>query len=191
MAPKPKKVATPKKIATPTKKIDPFNDFNFLNTYNPLAEQGIANRNVEQGRLNSLRTGIFGAGGALAQNREEGVNTQNRIADEMAYRGLLSSGAYAGSTKGVGTQSQAAYQQQDTNLRNQYASQANPMNLLEQGLKMNPDGSISPLAPGEEIADPSTGEKVKYDWATQTSAGRQARLAALAQYAALTARTKV
>lgn len=180
-----------KKATTPVKKTNFWDDPNFQTTYNPLMEQGIANRNAEQGRLNSLRTSIFGAGGALAQNREEGVNTQNRIADEMAYRGMLSSGAYAGSTKGVGTQSQSAYQQQDTNIRNQYTSQANPMNLLEQGLKMNKDGSISPLAPGEMITNPSTGKKVKYDWATQTSAGRQAKLAALAQYAALTAKTKV
>lgn len=186
MAAKPKK-----KAVTPAKKVNFWDDPNFQAVYNPLMEQGLASRNAEQGRLNSLRTNVFGAGGALAQNREEGINTQNRIADEMAYRGMLSSGAYAGPEKGVGTQSQAAYQQQDTNLRNQYASQANPMNLLEQGLKMNPDGSISPLAPGEEIADPSTGQKIKYDWATQTGAGRQARLAALAQYATANARTKV
>lgn len=180
-----------KKATTPVKKTNFWDDVASQNIFGTQMEQGLANRNAEQGRLNNLRTSIFGAGGALAQNREEGINTQNRIADEMAYRGMLSSGAYAGSTKGTGTQAQAAYQQQDANLRNQYASQANPMNLLEQGLKMNPDGSISPLAPGEEIADPATGKKVKYDWATQTGAGRQARLAALAQYATANARTKV
>jgi hypothetical protein len=185
MAPKPKKVTTPKK------KIDYWKDFNFLNTYTPAMEQGIRSRNAEQERLKNLRTGIFGAGGALAQNREEGVNTQNRIADEMAYRGMLSSGAYSGPQKGVATQAQSAYQQQDTNLKSQYDAQTNPINLLEQGLKMNPDGSVSPLAPGETIINPATGKKEKYSWDTQTDAGRRAKAAALAQWTANTVKTKI
>jgi hypothetical protein len=175
----------------PKKKTNFWDDPTFQAIYSPLMEQGLASRNAEQNRLNNLRTSVYGAGGALAQNRQEAANTQNRIADEMAYRGMLSSGAYAGSTKGVGTQAQSAFAQQGRNIENQYTSQANPMNLMEQGLKMNPDGSISPIAPGEEIIDPATGKKTKYDWATQTGAGRQARLKALAQYATSTARTQV
>ncbi len=173
------------------KKINFWEDPTFQAFYNPLMEQGLAGRNAEQNRLNTLRTNIYGAGGALAQNQIEATNAQNRIADEMAYRGMLSSGAYAGPTKGVGTQSQANYAAQGRGIEQQYTSQANPVNLLEQGLKMNPDGSISPLAPGEEIINPSTGKKSKYNWAQQTAAGRQAKLNALAQYATATAKTQV
>lgn len=163
----------------------------FQDFYKPLMEQGVAARNTEQNRLNTLRTNTYGASGALAQNEVEATKTQNRIADEMAYRGMLSSGAYAGPETGRGTQSQADYGAQRRDIEQKYTSQANPMNLLEQGLKMNPDGSISPLAPGEQITDPATGEKVKYDWATLTSAGRQARSAALAQYATTKAKTQL
>jgi hypothetical protein len=173
------------------KKINFWEDPTFQAFYNPLMEKGLAGRNMEQNRLNTLRTDTYGASGALAQNQLAATNDQNRIAEEMAYRGMLSSGAYAGPEKGRGTQSQADYGAQRRGIEQGYTSQTNPMNLLEQGLKMNPDGSISPLAPGEDIVDPSTGQKVKYDWASQTSAGRQAKLAALAQYATATAKTQV
>jgi hypothetical protein len=178
-------------MAAKSKKTNFWEDPTFQAFYNPLMEKSLAGRNVEQNRLNTLRTNVFGAGGALAQNQLEAANAQNRIADEMAYRGMLSSGVYAGPEKGVGTQSQADYGAQRRDIQQGYAAQTNPMNLLEQGLKMNPDGSISPLAPGEDIIDPATGQKVKYDWASQTSAGRQAKLAALAQYATATAKTQV
>jgi hypothetical protein len=180
MAPKPTK-----------KKTNFWDDPTFQAFYNPLIEQGLAGRNAEQNRLNTLRTNVFGAGGALAQNQIEATNAQNRIADEMAYRGMLSSGAYAGPEKGRGTQSQADYGAQRQNIQQGYAAQTNPINLLEQGLKMNPDGSVSPLAPGEEMVDPATGKKTKYDFATQTAAGRKAKLTALAQYATANTKTQV
>lgn len=184
--------AKPKKTK---KKINFWEDPTFQAFYNPIMEEGLAGRNQEQDRLNRLRTGIYGAGGALAQNQLEATNAQNRIAEEMAYRGMLSSGAYAGPKKGAGVQAQAAYAQQGRNIESQYADQTRPDLLLEQGLKMNPDGSISPLAPGEEITveDAKTRKpmKTKYNWAANTAAGRQAKLAALAQYATASAKTRI
>lgn len=184
--------AKPKKAK---KEINFWEDPTFQAFYNPMMEQGLASRNQEQDRLNRTRTNIFGAGGALAQNQLEATNAQNRIAEEMAFRGMLSSGAYAGPKKGAGTQAQAAFAQQGRNIENQYTEQTRPDLLLEQGLKMNPDGSVSPLAPGEEITteDAATRKpkKMKFDWASNTASGRKAKLSALAQYASNTAKTKV
>lgn len=178
-------------MADKKKKINFWEDPTFQAFFNPLMEQGLAARNTEQERLNTLRTNIFGAGGALAQNRLQEAEDQNRLAEEMAYRGLLQSGIYSGGQKGLGTKLQGEYTKQRTGLEQGYAGQTRADLLLEQGLKMNPDGSISPLAPGEEYVNPTTGQKTKYDWATNTAAGRQAKLAALAQYATATAKTKV
>lgn len=169
------------------KKINFWEDPVFQNFFNPMMEQGLSSRAAEQERLNTLRTNVYGAGGALAQNKLEELNMQNRLAEEMAYRGMLSSGAYAGPEKGTGRMLQGEYAAQRRGIEQGYAGQVSPQNLLEQGLKMNPDGSISPLAEGEEITNPQTGAKRKYSWATDTAAGRQAKINALAQYA--TART--
>jgi hypothetical protein len=179
MAPKPIK-----KTTTPKKAYNFWDDPTFQSVYGSQMEQGLGQRNAEQNRLMNLRTDIYGERGQLAQNREESIDAQNRLAEEMAMKGRLSGGAYAGPQKGRGTLLQSTYQQKGRNIENQFTSQANPMNLMEQGLKMNPDGSISPLAPGEEISDPATGKKIKYDWANTNSgmnATNQARSAALLQ----------
>lgn len=173
----------------PKKKMNFWEDPTFQTFFNPMMEQGLASRNSEQNRLNKLRTDVFGVRGALADNKLQGEQEQKRLAEEAAYRGGIASGAYAG-TNGAAVQSQAKYNDQAANLTDQYNNQANPMGLLEQGLKMNPDGSISPLAPGEAITD-ATGKKSKYNWAANTSSGRQAKANALAQYAMFTAKTKV
>ena len=173
------------------KKINFWEDPVFQNFFNPMMEQGLASRAAEQNRLNTLRTKVYGAGGALAQNELEASNAQNRLAEEMAYRGMLSSGAYAGPEKGTGRMLQGEYAAQKRGIEQGYAGQVSPQNLLEQGLKMNPDGSISPLVEGEEVTNPQTGVKRKYSWATDTSAGRQAKMAALAQYAMANIKTGI
>lgn len=177
------------------KKINFWEDPIFQAFYNPMMEQGLASRNAEQARLKNLRTDVFGVGGTIAQNQLAAINDQNRIAEEMAYRGGLYSGAYRGPEKGLGSQSQSDYALRDFGIKQKYNAEVNPDNLREQGLKMNPDGSISPLAPGETISwtNPATGktEQTKYDWGTHTAAGRQAKQAALAQYALATAKTRI
>lgn len=168
-------------MADKKKKINFWEDPTFQQFYQPYEEQGLRSRITEQNRLNTLRTGIFGAGGELAQNRLQEAEDQNRLAEEMAYRGLLQSGIYSGGQKGLGTKLQGEYTKQRTGLEQKYEKQTNPYFLMQQGLKMNPDGSISPLAPGEEITDLTTGKKSKYNWAT-TDAGLAAKQAALMQY---------
>ena len=162
-----------------------WEDPNFLSVYESLMEQGLASRNAEQGRLNALRTSIFGEQGSLAQNNLQATEAQNRLAEEMAMKGRLFGGSYFGPQKGAGTRTQAAYAQEGRNIENSYDSQTK--NLSEQGLKRNPDGSISPLAPGEQITynDLTTNKPVtgKYGWektAAGTAAVNQARANALA-----------
>lgn len=144
-------------------------------------------RAVNQQDINNQLIGIKGQGGTLAQLMQEMQTNQNRIADEMAYRGLLSSGVYAGTTKGVGTLAQKDSTekiQAETRRAEQLTA---PNVLLEQGLRVNAQGSVEPIAPGDPVSwtDPATGETkiVPFDWSKHTAAGREAYIAA--QVAAL------
>lgn len=147
-----------------------------------------AEQTAGQNTLNRLHTQIYGASGQLAQADQAAQVDQRRLADEMAYRGILNSGLYAGTERGAGTQMAKGQQVQRQGIQEQYTSQTNPNDLLDQGLKINPDGSVSPIAPGENVpyVDPTTGETkmVKYDWGTHTSAGRNARQNATNQWLA-------
>lgn len=142
-------------------------------------------RATTQQDINNQLLGIRGQGGTLAQLTQNMNMDQNRIADEMAYRGLLSSGLYAGTTKGVGTMSQNEYGKQITGEKQRAEQLTAPNMLLEQGLRINAQGAIEPIAPGDPISwtDPATGQTkiVNFDWKLHTAAGREAYANALAQ----------
>jgi hypothetical protein len=140
-------------------------------------------RGVTQQDITNQLLGIRGQGGTLAQLTQNMNMDQNRIADEMAYRGLLSSGVYAGTTKGVGTQSQNEYGKKITGEKQRAEQLTAPNMLLEQGLRVNAQGAVEPIAPGDPVAwtDPATGETktVNFDWKLHTAAGREAYNTAL------------
>ena len=142
-------------------------------------------RAMSQQDINNQLLGIRGQGGTLAQLTQNMNMDQNRIADEMAYRGLLSSGLYAGTTKGVGTMSQNEYGKKITGEKQRAEQLTAPNMLLEQGLRINAQGAIEPIAPGDPISwtDPATGQTkiVNFDWKLHTAAGREAYAGALAQ----------
>lgn len=173
------------------KKTNFWEDPVFQAFYNAQVAPGLGGRNLEQNRLNTLQGTVYGAGGDLAQNQLAATADKNRLAEEMAYRGGTNSGMYLGTQKGLGVMQDVQQSANKANIENKYTSQTNPINLLAQGLKRNPDGSISPLAEGENMIDPLTGKKKKFSFMNDTQAGLQARSAALAQYAAANAKTKV
>lgn len=139
----------------------------------------------ERERLSNLYTDIYGETGQLKNFDVQAMQDQRRLAAEMAARGTLRSGAYAGGERGLGTQQQKQQASQRAGIEKGYTDQTSPQALFDMGLKRGADGKVSELVQGEEVSwtDPSSKEKktMKYDW-TQTTAGRQAKQAALQQW---------
>jgi hypothetical protein len=139
----------------------------------------------ERERLSNLFTDIYGETGQLKNFDVQAMQDQRRLAAEMASRGTLRSGAYAGGERGLGTQQQKQQASQRAGIEQGYTSQTSPQALFDMGLKRGADGKVSELIQGEEVSwtDPSSGAKktMNYDW-TQTTAGRQAKQAALQQW---------
>jgi hypothetical protein len=139
----------------------------------------------ENERLGNLYTDIYGETGQLKNFDTQSTQDQRRLAAEMASRGTLRSGAYAGGQRGLGTEQQKQQATQRAGIEKGYTDQTSPQALFDQGLTRGPDNKVRELVQGEETSwkDPVTGEtkKMKYDW-TQTSAGRAAKKAALQQW---------
>jgi hypothetical protein len=139
----------------------------------------------ENERLSNLYTGIYGETGQLKNFDTQATQDQRRLAAEMAGRGTLRSGAYAGGERGLGTQQQKEQASNRTGIEKGYSDQTSPQALFDQGLTRGPDKKVRELVQGEDVSwtDPATGETktMKYDW-TKTTAGRAAKQAALAQW---------
>lgn len=139
----------------------------------------------ERERLSNLYTDIYGETGQLKNFDTQATQDQRRLAAEMAARGTLRSGAYAGGERGLGTQQQRMQASQRAGIERGYTDQTSPQALFDMGLARGADNKVRELVQGEEISwkDPSSGETktMKYDW-TQTTAGRQAKQMALQQW---------
>jgi hypothetical protein len=139
----------------------------------------------ERERLSNLYTDIYGETGQLKNFDTQATQDQRRLAAEMASRGTLRSGAYAGGERGLGTQQQKQQASQRAGIERGYTDQTSPQALFDMGLARGADNKVRELVQGEEISwkDPSSGETktMKYDW-TQTTAGRQAKQMALQQW---------
>lgn len=139
----------------------------------------------ERERLSNLYTDIYGETGQLKNFDVQAMQDQRRLAAEMAARGTLRSGAYAGGERGLGTQLQKQQASQRAGIEKGYNDQTSPQALFDMGLKRGADNKVNELVQGEEVSwtDPSSKEKktMKYDW-SQTTAGRQAKQAALQQW---------
>jgi hypothetical protein len=139
----------------------------------------------ERERLSNLYTDIYGETGQLRNFDTQATQDQRRLAAEMASRGTLRSGAYAGGERGLGTQQQKMQASQRAGIERGYTDQTSPQALFDMGLARGADNKVRELVQGEEISwkDPSSGETktMKYDW-TQTTAGRQAKQMALQQW---------
>jgi len=136
-------------------------------------------------RLSNLYTDVYGATGQLKNFDTQAVQDQRRLAAEMASRGTLRSGAYAGGERGLGTQQQKQQSSQRAGIEKGYTDQTSPQALFDMGLTRGPDNKVRELVQGETTSwkDPATGEtkSMQYDW-TQTTAGRAAKQAALQQW---------
>jgi hypothetical protein len=172
------------------KKTNFWQDPTFQLFYNPLMMEIAASNAAEQNRLNTAQKDVYGARGSLAQSQTNAMNDKNRLAEEMAYRGGSRSGIYLGREKGLGTVQDANYANQTQDIIDQYNKQIDPATLLQKGLKMNANGTFSPIAEGETIVNPATGKSSIYNLAN-TYAGNLAKSKALAQYVAAKAQTKV
>jgi hypothetical protein len=139
----------------------------------------------ERERLSNLFTGIYGETGQLKNFDTQATQDQERLAAEMAARGTLRSGAYAGGERGLGTQQQKEQVSQRAGIEKTYTDQTSPQALFDQGLTRGPDNKVRELVQGEIVRwkDPATGKtkRMKYDW-TKTTAGRAAKQAALGQW---------
>jgi hypothetical protein len=139
----------------------------------------------ERERLSNLYTDIYGETGQLKNFDTQATQDQRRLAAEMASRGTLRSGAYAGGERGLGTQQQKQQSSQRAGIEKGYTDQTSPQALFDMGLTRGPDNKVRELVQGETTSwkDPATGEtkSMQYDW-TQTTAGRAAKQAALQQW---------
>ena len=139
----------------------------------------------ERERLSNLYTDIYGQTGQLNNFDTQATQDQRRLAAEMASRGTLRSGAYAGGERGLGTQQQKQQGSQRAGIEKGYTDQTSPQALFDMGLTRGPDNKVRELVQGETTSwqDPATGEtkSMQYDW-TQTTAGRAAKQAALQQW---------
>jgi hypothetical protein len=139
----------------------------------------------ERERLSNLFTDIYGETGQLRNFDTQATQDQRRLAAEMASRGTLRSGAYAGGERGLGTQQQKQQGSQRASIEKGYTDQTSPQALFDMGLTRGPDNKVRELVQGETTSwrDPATGEtkSMQYDW-TQTTAGRAAKQAALQQW---------
>lgn len=139
----------------------------------------------ERERLSNLYTDIYGETGQLKNFDVQAMEDQRRLAAEMASRGTLRSGAYAGGERGLGTKQQKQQASQRSGIEKGYTDQTSPQALFDMGLARGADNKVRELVQGEDVSwtDPSSGAKktMKYDW-TQTTAGRQAKQAALQQW---------
>jgi hypothetical protein len=139
----------------------------------------------ERERLSNLFTDIYGQTGQLRNFDTQATQDQRRLAAEMASRGTLRSGAYAGGERGLGTQQQKQQGSQRAQIERGYTDQTSPQALFDMGLTRGPDNRVRELVQGETTSwrDPATGEtkSMQYDW-TQTTAGRAAKQAALQQW---------
>jgi hypothetical protein len=139
----------------------------------------------ERERLSNLYTDIYGQTGQLRNFDTQATQDQRRLAAEMASRGTLRSGAYAGGERGLGTQQQKQQGSQRASIEKGYTDQTSPQALFDMGLTRGPDNKVRELVQGETTSwtDPATGEtkSMQYDW-TQTTAGRAAKQAALQQW---------
>jgi hypothetical protein len=142
-------------------------------------------RAQERERLSNLYTDIYGETGQLKNFDTQATQDQRRLAAEMAARGTLRSGAYAGGERGLGTQQQKQQASQRAGIERGYTDQTSPQALFDMGLARGADNKVRELVQGEDVSwkDPSSGETktMKYDW-TQTTAGRQAKQMALQQW---------
>jgi hypothetical protein len=139
----------------------------------------------ERERLSNLYTDIYGETGQLKNFDTQATQDQRRLAAEMAARGTLRSGAYAGGERGLGPQQQKQQASQRAGIERGYTDQTSPQALFDMGLARGADNKVRELVQGEDVSwkDPSSGETktMKYDW-TQTTAGRQAKQMALQQW---------
>jgi hypothetical protein len=139
----------------------------------------------ERERLSNLYTDIYGETGALKSFDTQATQDQRRLAAEMAARGTLRSGAYAGGERGLGTLQQKEQASQRAGIERSYTNETSPQALFDMGLARGADGQVRELVQGEDVSwtDPSSGQTrtMKYDW-TQTTAGRQAKQMALQQW---------
>jgi hypothetical protein len=139
----------------------------------------------ETERLSNLYTSIYGETGQLKNFDVQAGQDQRRLAAEMAARGTLRSGAYAGGERGLGTQQQKQQASQRAGIERGYTDQTSPQALFDMGLTRGDDNKVRELVQGEKISwvDPKseTKKEMAYDW-TQTSAGRQAKQMALQQW---------
>ena len=139
----------------------------------------------ERERLSNLYTNIYGDTGQLKTFDTSALQDQRRLAAEMAAKGTLRSGAYAGGQRGLGTLQQKEQAAQRTGIERGYTDQTSPQALFELGLARGNDNKVRELVQGEDLTykDSTTGENktVKYDW-TNTTAGRAAKQAALQQW---------
>jgi hypothetical protein len=139
----------------------------------------------ERERLSNLYTNIYGDTGQLKTFDTSAQQDQRRLAAEMAARGTLRSGAYAGGQRGLGTLQQKEQTAQRTGIERGYTDQVSPQALFDFGLARGDDNRVRELVQGEDLTytDPATGETktTKYDW-TSTTAGRAAKQAALQQW---------
>ena len=139
----------------------------------------------ERERLSNLYTNIYGETGQLKGFDTQSEQDRRRLAAEMAMRGTLQSGAYAGGERGLGTLQQKEQAAQRAGIEKGYNDQTSPQALFDMGLTRGADGKVTELVQGQDVSwkDPSTGETktMKYDW-TQTTAGRAAKQAALQQW---------
>ena len=187
----PVSTAAPVATASPAARVPDTNPANALN--DPLY-QYYMNESLgdfrggsvrERERLSNLYTDIYGETGQLKNFDTQATQDQRRLAAEMASRGTLRSGAYAGGERGLGTQQQKQQVSQRAGIEKGYTDQTSPQALFDMGLTRGPDKKVRELIQGEEVSwkDPATGESksMKYDW-TQTTAGRAAKQAALQQW---------
>lgn len=117
-------------------------------------------------QLRNLETELFGGGGTLEQTEFDQEQGRRRLAAQMAGRGTLQGGAYAGGERGLGTLQQRSQDYQIQNLIRPFQQQTDTDMLYNLGIGFDPAeegfGGIFSMMPSEE-----------FDWTT-TEAGRLA-----------------
>jgi len=117
-------------------------------------------------QLRNLETELFGGGGTVEQAEFDQEQARRRLAAQMASRGTLQGGAYAGGERGLGTLQQRSQDYQIQNLIRPFQQQTDTDMLYNLGIGFDPAeegyGGIFSMMPSDE-----------FDWTT-TEAGRLA-----------------
>lgn len=117
-------------------------------------------------QLRNLETELFGGGGTVEQTEFDQEQARRRLAAQMAGRGTLQGGAYAGGERGLGTLQQRSQDYDIQNLIRPFQQQTDTDMLYNLGIGFDPAeegfGGIFSMLPSEE-----------FDWTT-TEAGRLA-----------------